>query len=46
MQILPVEAELLHTNGRTDGQADITKLIVTLRNFANALKNLKNYKFD
>jgi len=30
-----VEAELFHA----DGQSDITKLIVYLRNFANAPKN-------
>ena len=35
MKIRPVGAELLHANRRTD----ITKLIVALRNFANAPKN-------
>jgi hypothetical protein len=32
----PGEAELFHADGRTDGRADTTKLIVTIRNFANA----------
>jgi hypothetical protein len=42
MKIRPVGAELSHADGRTDGetdrhkQADMTKLIVTLRNFAKA----------
>jgi len=35
MKIHPVEAELFHTDGRTD----MTKLIVALWNFANAPKN-------
>ena len=30
MKILPVEAELFHAVGRTDGQADVTKLIESL----------------
>ena len=34
MKILPVGAELF----RTDGQTDMTKLIVAFRNFANAPK--------
>ena len=33
MKICPVGAEL--SNGRADGETDSTKLIVTLRNFAN-----------
>jgi len=32
-------AELLHTDGRTDGQTDMTKLILAFRNFVNASKN-------
>jgi hypothetical protein len=36
MEILPVGAELLHADGRTDGQTDMTRLIVAFRNFANA----------
>jgi hypothetical protein len=35
MKILPVGAELFHADKGTD----MKKLIVTLRNFANALKN-------
>jgi len=35
MKIRPVEAEFLHSEGRTDA----TKLIVAFRNFANAPKN-------
>ena len=31
--------ELVHAEGQTDRQTDMTKLMVTLRNFANALKN-------
>jgi hypothetical protein len=34
-----VVAELLHEDGHTDGWTDITKVIVTFRNFVNALKN-------
>jgi len=34
MKILPVTAELLHANRRTDGRTD--KTIVAFRNFANA----------
>ena len=36
MQIRPVGTELLHANRETDRQTDITKLIATFRNFANA----------
>jgi hypothetical protein len=36
MKIHPVEVELLHMDGRTDGRTNITKLIVVFRNFANA----------
>jgi len=35
MKISPVEAELFHA----DGETDMTKLIVTCRNFSNAPKN-------
>jgi hypothetical protein len=37
-KIRPVGAELLHADGRTDRLTDVTKLIVTFRNFAKALK--------
>ena len=30
---------MFHTDGRTDGQTDITKLKVAVSNFANAPKN-------
>jgi hypothetical protein len=42
MKIRPVGAELFHakgTEGRTERRTDMTKLIVTFRNFANASKN-------
>jgi hypothetical protein len=39
MTIRPVGAELLHADGQTDRQADMTKLTVAFRNFANAPKN-------
>jgi len=35
MKIRPVEAQLLHADGRTDRQ-NMTRLIVAFRNFANA----------
>jgi len=38
MKIHPVRAELLHADGRTDGRADMTKLIAAFLNFANAPK--------
>jgi len=36
MPIRPLESELFHADGRTD----MTKLVVTCRNFANAPKKL------
>jgi hypothetical protein len=39
MEIRPAVGDMLHAARRTDGQVDMTKLIVTFRNFANALKN-------
>jgi hypothetical protein len=43
MKIRPMVAELFHadrrTEGRTDGQKDMTMLIVAFRNFTNAPKN-------
>jgi len=50
MKIHPVGAELLHavgrTDGRTDRQTDMTKLIVAFRSFANApqMHGMDNYK--
>jgi len=45
MKIPPVETELFHAarrvNGQTDGQTDMTKVIVAFRNFANAPKRLQ-----
>ena len=35
MKILPAGAELLYADGRMDGRTDMTKLIVSFRNFAN-----------
>ena len=40
-KICPVGAELLHVEGQTDIRTDMTKLIVAVRNFANAFKNEK-----
>jgi len=37
MKLRPVGAELFHT----DGQTDMTKLIIAFHNFANASKNGK-----
>ena len=39
MKICSVGAELFHADRRTDGQADMTKLIVAFRNFAKATKS-------
>jgi hypothetical protein len=39
MKIRPVGVELFHSDGGTDGQTDITKLIVGFRNFANVPEN-------
>jgi len=36
MKIHPVGAELLHADCRTDGRTDVTKVVVTFLNFANA----------
>ena len=41
MQIRPVGAQLLHTDGQTEGR----KLMVAFRNFANAPKNCPLYDF-
>jgi len=39
-EIRPVEAELSHADGRTDGRTDMTKRIVAFHNFLNAPKNI------
>ena len=38
IKILPVGAEILHADGRTEGQTDMMKLVVVLSNFAKAPK--------
>jgi Fe-S-cluster formation regulator IscX/YfhJ len=38
MKILAVGEELFQVDGRTDGQTDMTKLIVAFHNFTNAPK--------
>jgi hypothetical protein len=40
IKIRPLGAELFHTEGRTDRQTDMTKLIVAFRNFVNAPENV------
>jgi len=39
MKIRPEGPEFHHADGRTDGQTDLTTLIVAFRSFANAPKN-------
>jgi len=41
MKIPPLQAEVFHENGRTDGRTVTALLVVTFRNFAKAPKNLK-----
>jgi hypothetical protein len=38
MKIRPVGAEFFHSDRRTDGRTDMTKLTVAFRNFANTPK--------
>jgi len=38
MKFRQVKTELLHAVGSTDGQTDVTKLIVTFRNYVNRSK--------
>ena len=38
MKIRPLGAELLHEDGRTDRQIDVTKLTKVFRNFAKVPK--------
>ena len=40
MKIRPVEAAMFREQRRMDGQTDMTKLTVALRNFANAHKKV------
>jgi hypothetical protein len=39
MKIPPLGAELFHADGQTDGQTDMTKLIMAFRKFAKTPKN-------
>jgi hypothetical protein len=41
-----VNAEFFYTDGRTDRQKDMTKLMVTFANFANAPKKKKPENFN
>jgi len=43
MKIRPVGVELFHVDRQTDGETDMTKLIVASRNIATALKNPLRY---
>jgi len=40
MKICPLGANLFHADRRTEGQTEMTMLIVAFRNFANACKRL------
>jgi len=40
MDICPEGAEFFHAEGRTDEQAEMTKLIGAFRNFPNAIKKI------
>jgi len=37
-KIFPLAGELIHVGGRTEGQTDITKVIVAIRNLGTRLK--------
>jgi len=43
-KIRPEGAELFHAGWRADGRADMTQLIVALRNFVKALNNRRASK--
>jgi hypothetical protein len=43
MEIHPVEAELFHADGQTEGHKDLTELIDTFHNFVKA-KYLKAHR--
>ena len=40
MEIRPVGAKSIHAEGRTEGQADVTKLMAAFRNCAKAPNNV------
>ena len=44
MNIRKVRDELFHVGGRKEGQTDMTKLMGTSCNLANAPKNFTGYK--
>jgi len=46
MKIRVEDTDLFHAGGRVDGQTDMTKLIVAIRNFANTSKNIRYYDED
>ena len=46
IKILAMGAELFHADKQTDGQTDMTKLIVAFCNFANAPKNSYSLKLQ
>ena len=46
MKIRPTEANLFNQDERADGQTDMKKLIVALRNFANAPKIANSRQFE
>ena len=45
IKIRPVGTELFHADRQTDRKTDMTKVMVTFRNFANAPKNTKRQTF-
>ena len=45
MKIRPVGTELLRAKKQTEGQAEMTKLIVASRNFAGAPKKFKSLQY-
>jgi hypothetical protein len=45
MKFHSVGAEFFHADGLTDGQTDITKLIVAFRNFASAPKTISIFLY-
>ena len=46
MKIHPMEAELFHSDGCTDGQSEMTNLIVAFHNFANVPKIISALKAE